>query len=81
VQFVETLSDGMEVDEYYKGGALGGYLSVGVGFPLISRNPERLVLRFEGKVHYANFGDLDDFAPGADDLKGPFYLLQVGLTF
>jgi hypothetical protein len=80
VDFVEQLSDGMEVDEYFREEALGGYLSAGMGFPL-SSPPDKLVLRFEAKVHFVNFGDLEQFAPAADDLKGPIYLFQVGLTF
>jgi len=80
VDFVEQLSDGMEVDEYFGEEALGGYLSVGMGFPL-SSPPDKLVLRFEAKVHFVNFGDLEQFAPGAGDLKGPIYIFQVGLTF
>ncbi len=79
VDFVEQLSDGMEVTQYFESGTIGGYLSTGLNIPLI--HPDRLALCLEGKVHFVNFGSLDDFAPGAGDLTGPIYMLQLGLSF
>jgi hypothetical protein len=81
VDFVEQLDDGTSSDSFFENDTVGGYLSVGLGIPLIGSKPEALVLTFEGKVHYADFGDLGEFAPGAGDLKGPIYMFQVGLTF
>jgi len=81
VDFVEQLSDGMEVNEYFEKSTIGGYLSVGLNIPLLRNNPDRLALCLEGKVHFVNFGSLDDFAPGAGDLTGPIYMLQLGLSF
>ena len=81
VDFVEQLSDGMEVNEYFRRSAIGGYLSAGLNIPLLRDNPDRLALCLEGKVHFVNFGSLDDFAPGAGDLTGPIYMLQLGLSF
>jgi len=79
VDFVEQLSDGMEVEEYFEEDTLGGYLSLGASFPL-SDKPEGIALRFESKVHFVNFGDLGKIAPG-EDLNGPIYMFQVGVTF
>jgi hypothetical protein len=80
VDFVEQLPGGDEVYEFAEKEAIGGYLSAGVGFPL-SSPPDKLILRFEAKVHFVNFGDLGAFAPGAGDLKGPIYMFQTGITF
>ena len=79
VDFVEQLADGLEVDEYYEESALGGYLAGGLNIPLIRSHPEKLALCLEFKMHFINFGDLESFAPGAGDLKGPIYTFQVGL--
>ena len=81
VDFVEQLSDGMVVDKYFDQGTIGGYLSAGLNIPLVRYNPDRLALCLEGKVHFVNFGNLGDFAPGAGDLTGPIYMLQLGLSF
>jgi hypothetical protein len=81
VDFVEQLSDGMVVDKYFDQGTIGGYLSGGLNIPLLRYNPDRLALCLEGKVHFVNFGNLGDFAPGAGDLTGPIYMLQLGLSF
>ncbi len=80
VDFAEQLSGGMEVDEYFEEVTIGGYLSLGVDFPL-SNLSERTALRVESKVHFVNFGDLGGIAPEAGDLKGPVYMFQVGITF
>ena len=79
VDFVEKLPDGDEIYEFAGKETIGGYLSAGVGFPLLP--PDRLILRIEGKVHFVNFGDLGVFAPGSGDLKGPIYIFQAGITF
>ncbi len=81
VDFVEQLSSGWEVNEYFEKGTIGAYLSMGLNIPLLRNNPDRLALCLEGKVHFVNFGSLDDFAPGAGDLTGPIYMLQLGLSF
>ncbi len=80
VDFVEQWGS-WEVNEYFEKGTIGGYLSVGLSIPLLRYNPDRLALCLEGKVHFVNFGSLDDFSPGAGDLTGPIYMLQLGLSF
>lgn len=79
VDFVEQLAGGDELYEFAEKETIGGYLSAGMGFPLLPA--DRLLLRIEAKVHFVNFGDLGAFAPGASDLKGPIYIFQAGITF
>jgi hypothetical protein len=79
VDFVEQLAGGDELYEFAEKETIGGYLSAGMGFPLLPA--DRLLLRIEAKVHFVNFGDLGGFAPGAGDLKGPIYMFQAGLAF
>ena len=80
VDFEEQLSDGMEVEEYFEEDTLGGYLSLGVDFPLSSLS-EGLALRVESKVHFMNFSGLGGITSGRDDLRGPVYMLQIGIRF
>jgi hypothetical protein len=80
VDFVEQSSDGWEETEYFEEDTIGGYLSLGVDFP-ISEQSGGAALRLESKVHFMNFGDLGGIASGAGDLKGPVYMFQVGITF
>lgn len=79
VDFVEQLAGGDELYEFAEKETFGGYLSAGMGFPLLPA--DRLILRIEAKVHFVNVGDLGGFAPEAGDLKGPIYMFQAGLTF
>jgi hypothetical protein len=67
-----------EGGEIFEESTLGGYLSVGVRFPISKDNPESIAVALESKVHFADFGEL---APGTGDIKGPIYLFQLGITF
>ena len=80
VDFEEQLSDGMEVEEYFEKDTLGGYLSLGVDFPL-STLSEGTAFRVESKIHFVDFGSLGEIAPRAEDLSGPVYMLQLGIRF
>lgn len=80
VDFVEQSSDCWEETEYFEEDTIGGYLSVGVDFP-ISEQSGGAALRVESKVHFMNFGDLGGIASGAGDLEGPVYMFQLGITF
>ena len=81
VDFVEQLSDGMEANEYFDKDTIGGYFSAGLNFPWRRDNPDQAAFCLEGKIHFVNFGGLGNFAPGAGDLTGPIYMMQLGLSF
>lgn len=80
VDFVEQSSDDWDEVEYFEEDTIGGYLSLGVDFPL-SEQSGGAAFRVESKVHFVNFGDPGGVASGAGDLKGPVYMFQVGITF
>ena len=64
--------------ELYEDSDFGGYVSVGVRFPVSDVSSETAAVILETKVHFADFGE---FAPNTGQIKGPIYMFQVGLTF
>ncbi len=84
---VTNIRTGKTNDRFFSGtkffgeDALGGYLSAGVDVPLYRSPSFGLMLRTEYKLHIANFEDINQFAPGSDDLTGPIHMLQVGFVF
>ena len=83
---VTNILTGRTHDEFFSGtkffgeDALGGYLSAGVDVPLYRSQSFGLMLRTEYKLHFAKFEDINQFAPGSDDLTGPIHMLQVGIV-
>ena len=67
-----------EGGEIFEESTIGGYLSVGVRFPISKNSPKGTAIILESKVNFADFGEL---APGTGDIKGSIYLFQLGITF
>jgi hypothetical protein len=77
LDFTELFSWG-EGGELYEDSTLGGYLSLGVRFPVSRGQTDRLAVTLETKAHFADFGEL---APGSGEIKGPIYIFQLGFSF
>jgi hypothetical protein len=61
--------------------AIGGYVSLGVDLAAFrTESGWEWRLRLEDKVHLVNFGSLDSFAPGAENLSGPINVIQIGVV-
>lgn len=76
---------GVEVERFaekkVKKQAFGGYVSIGTDIPVFrSQSGWEFRLRLEDKLHYVNFGDLGQFAPGSGDLAGPINMMQLGFV-
>ncbi len=80
LDFAELIGGGFESNEVLEKHTVGGYLSLGVDFPL-SQSRTGLILGLENKLHLVNFGDLEGFAPGAGDLTGPINIIQLGIAW
>jgi hypothetical protein len=65
--------------EYYDDSAIGGYLGIGVEFPLGSAQTP-LWLVASARAHFVGLDDPDELEAGGD-LDGPIYVLSIGLAF
>jgi hypothetical protein len=66
-----------DIYEYYDDDALGGFLGVGVEFP-VGRIDKAMRFSAGGKVHFVDFDEPTSLAP-AGDLDGPIYVLYFGV--
>jgi len=63
----------IEITEPYDESSLGGYLGITGGF--------RSGFIMGLKVHFADFGTVTGLGPDTGDLKGPIYVLSLGVDF
>jgi len=64
--------------EYYDDSSVGGYLGLGLEFPLGGDFATRLLTAI--KVHFVDFDDPVTLAPGGS-LDGPIYVMYFGISF
>jgi hypothetical protein len=67
-------------NELWDDTTFGGYLSIG-GDYRVWKNRPRWRMRFEHKIHFADFGDTAPFAPGSGALSGPIQDLFIGFVW
>ena len=71
--FNNNNGDCIEITEPYDESSLGGYLGITGGF--------RSGFIMGLKVHFADFGTVTGLGPDTGDLKGPIYVLSLGVDF
>ena len=62
-------------------GTMGGYVSLGVDLAVFATQTGwKWRVRLEDKIHFVNFGSLENFSPGAGNLSGPINVIQIGVA-